>query len=129
MTTERDGRVYVFADRIAEGWAKFLGYAIPHVASGGGGFPFLVRLGVVGLEQTHWPGETGFAAQPRIALESKLEMDFRLEKLSADDIWAIVESAWIRYRRVFSIPEPTLQSKQQMRFFINSCMPSDVIPH
>lgn len=107
-------------DAIPENWAKFLHYAVRHIADGGGQFPFEIRLGVAGLDDLHWPSDTGFGAKPHAALESDLELNYTLLSVDGHALWEIVKNAWIRYRQIFSMPHPSMPEMQQIRFFLNA---------
>lgn len=106
-------------DSVPESWAKFLYYAVHHIADGGGQFPFEIRLGVAGIENLHWPTDTGFGARPHAALERDLELTYNLPSADADSLWELVKDAWINYRRVFSLPDPGMPEMQQMRHFLS----------
>jgi len=107
-------------DSIPENWAIFLRENIRRIAQGGGRFPFQIRLGVAGLEDLHWPSDSGFGTKPPAALESDLELRYAIENDDKNQMWEVVKDAWVRYRRVFSMPDPTMPQMQQIRFSLNS---------
>lgn len=105
----------IYGDTIPKDWATYLRYAAHHIAEGGGALPFRVRLGVAGLGALHWPSDTGFGARPHAALEDDLELTYTLKSIEPADLWDVVQDAWIRYRRVFSLPNPGVADMQMAR--------------
>lgn len=111
--------ICIRGDAIPEHWASYLRYAVPHVAEGGGLFPFQIRLGVVGLGDLHWPDDTGFGTKPHVALQDDLELDFTLTSAEPANLWDSILEAWVAYRRVFSLPHPSMPEQQRVRSFLN----------
>lgn len=123
LIKKHDGRPFIFGDKVPMGWARFLGSAVPHIANGGGTFPFGIRLGVFGIQDTHWPmGESLVFGAPHAALESSLALSYELSDGDLETVWKIVVDAWKKYREVFSIPEPGMSDLQQMKDSFRSCM-------
>jgi hypothetical protein len=118
IAREFEGSMCIRGDSVPQDWAKFLHYAVPHVAQSGGAYPLEIRLGVTGLQGLHWPTGTNYGARPHAALEPDMELTYIIKSGDKDELWEIVRDAWLSYRRVFSLPDPGMPEMQQMRFFL-----------
>jgi hypothetical protein len=108
----------VRGDAIPKDWFKYLAYALPHIRRGGGQLPFKVRLGVVGLQGHHWPNGNE-REKPHAALQATFTRDFTISAGTIDELWQSVLDVWVAYRKVFSLPYPSMPEQQAMKHFIN----------
>lgn len=108
----------VRGDAVPRGWIKYLAYALPHMKQGGAEFPFVIRLGVVGLAGYHWPNMSD-REKPHAALQPSFIADFTVQSGSLEEIWEGLSSAWIGYRKIFSLPYPSHSDQQSLKLMLN----------
>lgn len=105
--------LYAYGDEIVQYWAEFLRYELKQMKDGGAEPPFKVRVGVAGLSGLHWSVDSSFG-QPPIALEDSIERSFTLPQGNAEEIFQAMLNVWIDFRRVFSVPEPSMPQRQAL---------------
>lgn len=103
VAAEYRGIQQFFGDHIAHKWLEFTGRGLAKLRDHGGMSPFHVRVGVTGLEGTHWPSANPIFGEPPVALEDQLEYEFVSNTSDLDDWFDDVVEAWNRLRRIFSV--------------------------
>lgn len=99
-----EGLSYSNGDRTVEHWVQALWYGLNKLASNGGAGPFRVKLGVTGLDGTHWNDVYSGLQTPPVALEDQFETEFETPSFAIADWKDRFVDAWTEYRRCFSMP-------------------------
>ena len=118
LSAKFDGELCIRGDAIPEGWLEYLAYALPHMTNGGAAWPLRVKLGVVGINGCHWPSDSG-RGRPHAALNEKFIADFVLTERSVEEVAEVILKAWTSYRKIFSLPGPSKQRQEKMKFFLS----------
>ena len=98
------GVSYSNGDGTVEHWVQALWYGLHKLGSNGGNGPFRVKLGVTGLDGTHWNDVYSGPHAPPTALVDRFERDFETASVEIGDWKGKFVDAWTEYRRCFSMP-------------------------
>lgn len=105
---------YSNGDGSVEHWAQALWYGLNMLANHGGSGPFRIRLGVTGLDGTHWPAGNWSRSIPPMALEDAFETEFATSSFAINDWKSNFVDAWSAYRRLFSMPSPIAEKVDEI---------------
>jgi hypothetical protein len=106
ISTNYQGYPTFLGDYIAAKWAEILRRSLSILHENGGSAPYMIRLGVTGLDGLHWSNVQTFGGAPPIALEGSLEVEFTVQGEDRELWLAEFLDAWAQLRRVFSLPPP-----------------------